>query len=581
MTKEFEYLQRQPNPVFSDARFTQKLELILKTMRFTAFLALIALLMVSFQSTAQAQSRLDVYAITGARIVVGNGTVIERGTVVVRKGLIEAVGASVSAPADAKVIDGTGLTIYPGLIDAHSNIGMPTSQARPAGPGQGGMQQASTSPASNSNFPTGLQPEKDAFSDLRGGDAQFEAARNAGITSALTVGRDGIFNGQSVLINMAGESVSAMVLKDRVAQHFSFRTIGGGVYPTSLLGTFSAFRQMLLDARRHAAMVRAYEANPRGLQRPPADRSIEALVPVVNGTMPIAFNAVTENEINRALGLIEEFKLNGMIVGGHEAWKTATRLKRSNVPVIFSLNLPKRTTAAAPEADAESLRTLRNRTETPKAPGILAKEGVKVVFTSGGLTNLNDFLANVAKVVEGGLSKEAAIRALTLGAAELFGVSDKLGTVETGKIANLIAVKGDIFPSDRFINHIFVDGRHFEQKERPRPQGQGGQQQPAASTASVAGAWAVSIDVPGSPLSGTLTLNQQGNALTGTLQTQLGPAAIKTGSVTGDSFTFTASVEFGGASIDITANGRVSGAQVSGTIDSPQGSVPFSGRRNP
>jgi imidazolonepropionase-like amidohydrolase len=564
------------------AHFKQTLEIFLKIMRITAFVALIALLMVSFQSTVTGQTRLDVYAITGVRVVVGNGSVIEKGTVVVRNGLIEAVGASVPTPADARVVDGTGMTIYPGLIDAHSNIGMPSAQApRPAGPGQGGMQQTVASSATNSNFPIGLQPEVDAFAALRGGDAQFEAARNAGFTSALTVGRDGVFNGQSVLINMAGESVSAMVVSDRVAQHFTFRTVGGGTYPTSLLGTFSAFRQMLLDARRHATLVKSYDANPKGLSRPPADRSIEALVPVVNGSMPIAFNAVTENEINRALGLIEEFKLKGMIVGGHEAWKSAARLKKLEVPVIFSVNLPKRTTASAPEADPETLATLRYRAETPKSPGVLVKEGVKVAFTSGGISNLNDFTSNVAKVVEAGMSKDAALRAMTLGAAELLGVADRLGSIEAGKIANLIVVRGDLLSSDRFINHIFVDGRHFEQKERPRPQGQQGGPQAATPSVNVTGAWAVSIDVPGSPLSGTLTLNQQGNALTGSLQTQLGPAAIKSGRVAGDTFTFTAAVEFGGASIDITANGKVDGAQVSGTIDSPQGSVAFSGRRNP
>lgn len=551
-------------------------------MRFTAFLALIALLMVSFQSTVTAQSRLDVYAITGVRIVVGNGTVIEKGTVVVRKGLIESVGASVTAPADARVIDGSGLTVYPGLIDAHSNIGMPSGQSpRPAGPGQGGMPQAAAPSSSNSNYPSGLQPEVDAFSALRGGDAQFEAGRSAGFTSALTVGRDGVFNGQSVFINMAGESVSAMAVKDRVAQHFTFRTVSGGAYPTSLLGTFSVFRQMMLDARRHANLVKAYEANPKGLQRPPADKSIEALVPVVNGSMPIAFNAVTENEVKRALGLIEEFKLNGMIVGGHEAWTVSSRLKKMNVPVIFSLNLPKRTTAGSPDADPESMRTLRSRAETPKAPGILSKDGVKVAFTSGGISNLGDFLSNASKVVEAGMPREAAIRAMTLGAAELFGVSDRLGSVEAGKIANLIVIKGDIFASDRFISHVFVDGRLFEQKERPRQQGPATGQQAPTANAGVAGTWAVSIEIPGNPIAGTLTLSQEGTSLSGILRTELGPAAIKTGRVTGDSFTFTASVEFGGANIDITANGRVSGAQVTGTIDSPQGSVPFSGRRNP
>jgi hypothetical protein len=137
-------------------------------------------------------------------------------------------------------------------------------------------------------------------------------------------------------------------------------------------------------------------------------------------------------------------------------------------------------------------------------------------------------------------------------------------------------VRGDIFSKDRFFSHIFVDGKLFEQKERPRT--------PTTTTASVAqvgGNYNITIDVPGQTLTGTLVMVQQGATITGTMQTQLGTSQIKDGRVTADGFSFASTVQFGGASIDINVGGKVSGATISGTIDSPQGSAPFSGTKIP
>src|SRR5688500_17509926 len=209
----------------------------------------------SLATHADAQS----YAITNARIVTVSGTTIEKGTVVVRDGLIAAVGADAKAPADAQVFDGTGLTVYPGFVDALTNVGMQT--ARPTGSPTPGASTTISPPAAQpvSNYPVGLRPELLAADDLRGGDAQFESARNAGFTTAVTVGRTGIFNGQSAVINLAGETVSGMIVKAPFAEHVSFTTVSGG-YPGSLLGTFSALRQMFLDAQRLQELQKMYAA---------------------------------------------------------------------------------------------------------------------------------------------------------------------------------------------------------------------------------------------------------------------------------------------------------------------------------
>ena len=188
------------------------------------------------------------YAITNARIVTVSGPAVEKGTVVVRDGLIAAVGADAKVPADAQVFDGSGMTVYPGFVDALTNVGMQAAGPQTS-PTPGGPAAAPASAPSNSNYPVGLRPEVVATDGLRSGEAQFESVRNAGFTTVVTVGRTGIFNGQSAIINLAGESVSGMILKAPFAENVSFATVSGQ-YPGSLLGTFSALRQMFLDAQR-------------------------------------------------------------------------------------------------------------------------------------------------------------------------------------------------------------------------------------------------------------------------------------------------------------------------------------------
>lgn len=535
-----------------------------------------------FVGFSQAQTRTDVYAVTNARIVTVSGATIEKGTVVVRGGLIESVGANLKPPGDARIIDGTNLTVYPGFFDTLTNLGLQTNAA-PAPPtrGQGGQAAAAASAPTTSNYAEGLRPEESAYDNLKAGDSQFETARNAGITTALTVGRTGIFNGQSAVINLAGDSVSEIVIKTPFAEHFSFVTLQTGQFPTSLMGTFAVFRQMMLDAQRQRDLKKVYAKEPRGLPRPDSDKSLDTLISLLDGEMPIVFNVNSEREIERALDLQKEFGLKAVIAGGQEAYKVADRLKAQNVPVLLSLNFPKRTTAASPEADPEPMELLRLRAETPKNAGRLQQAGVKFAFESGGLTSYNDFFGNAGKAVENGLAKDAAIRAMTLGAAEILGVDKTLGSIETGKIADLTVVRGDLLGKDRVVTHVFVDGRMFEQKEpskRPNTPPNG---TPSGGNAAVGGNYTINIQIPGQPLTGTLALTQQGETLGGTLQTPLGTTPIKDGKATAEGFSFSATIDFGGSQIDIVVKGTVSGNQISGTIESPQGPVTFTGTRNP
>jgi imidazolonepropionase-like amidohydrolase len=538
-------------------------------------------------SYADAQTRLETFVITNAQIATVSGPKLSRGTIVVRNGLIESVGENVRVPADARVIDGAGLTVYPGFFDTYTSLGL--TAAAPQLPRVQGQPQIqittvqAAQPQSNSNYPDGLQPEENVVDQIKAGEAQFETNRNAGFTTVLTVSRNGIFNGQSAVIDLAGDSVSSMIIRAPFAEHITFTTLRTGGFPGSLMGTFAAIRQMFLDAQRLQETRKIYDKNPRGIKRPETDKSLDAVLPILNREIPIVFNANSEIEIVRALNLAKEFNLNAIIAGGQEAWKVADRLKAQNVPVLLSLNYPKRTTAASPEADAESLEILRLRAETPKGASRLAQAGVKFAFQSGGMTNINDFLTNANKSVENGLSKDAAIRAMTLSAAEILGVDNRLGSIEAGKIANLTVSRGDILAKDKTITHVFVDGKLFEQKEKPKtPAGT----QPAtgaqpSALAQVGGNYTISIEIPGQPTQGTLNLTQQEAILTGNFQTPFGNVPIKDGKVTAEGFSFTASVEFSGSTVELAVSGRVTGNQISGTMTAPQGTFPFSGTKTP
>ncbi len=511
---------------------------------------------------------LDTYAITNARIVTVSGTPIERGTVVIRDGLIAAVGVGVAAPADARVIDGSGLTVYPGLIDSSTSLGIPqpTPAAQPTTGGAAAafaQLRAQTSPtvALNSTQPAGLQPEVLAEDFLRPGGEQIEAARAAGITTALTAPRQGIWMGQSALINLSGETAQQMIVRSPVALHVGFTPLRSGGYPSSLMGVFAVLRQMLLDAGRYREAQLAYERSPRGTRRPDQDRSLAALLPVLDGALPVVMYADREREIARALDLAEEFKLKAIIAGGLESAKVADRLRERKVPVLLSLNFPRRTTAAMPEADPEPVRVLRERVEAPKTAARLVNARTRFAFQSGALTNMADFSANLLRAIEAGLGREDALRALTIWPAEIFGVSDRLGSIETGKIANLLVTRGDLFDRNRAIRHIFIDGRPID-LARSAPGS------PAGGGAALAtGTWTLNINLGSGDLAATLTLQQEGERLSGSIQGGLGAGEIANASAgMGGEIRFTVPVTLEGQAAEATFAGRIIGNEMQGTV---------------
>ena len=391
-----------------------------------------------------------VFAIRNARIITVSGPDIENGTVVIRDGKIEAVGANVTVPTGAQTIDGNGLSVYPGMIDAGTNMGLVEVP-------QGANGTVDTSEVGE------LNPNAKAIVAVNPHSAHIAVTRVEGITNALTAPTGGLISGQAALINLLGTAPKEMAVVPQVALVINYPRIGfgGGGFggfqqqQTANLSDILAanerqvdqVRKMLRDAEAYGRAQDAY-AKDKSLPRPDRNVVLEPLVPYVRGEQPVMFRADREAEIRGAIKFAEEMKLKPIILGGNDAWKVANLLKEKNVPVILTgiLSLPLR--------EDDPYDALYEN------PAKLQAAGVRFCISTGDpgaeARNLAQYAGMAAAF---GLSKADAVKAVTLYPAQIMNVADRLGSIEAGKMANLVVTDGDLLEIRSRIRYLFIDGR--------------------------------------------------------------------------------------------------------------------------
>ncbi len=518
----------------------------------------------------------DTWALTNARIQTVTKGVIDKGTILIRKGLIEAVGPAVAIPADARVVDLAGKTVSPGLIDLTSSLGLPTPAAGGGGPGGGGGGAAAAS------GPRGLEPERDAAREFKAAPADVKPLRDAGIAAVLVAPSRGLFRGMSALIPLRDSVNDSEVIRSQVAMHIGYQGVPGD-YPGTLLGVIAYQRQTLFDAQRQGLIEDRYRTNPRGIERPENDPGLDALVPVVRGQKPAFLDANNENEIRRAVRLAREFNLKAAIVGATEGFEATDAL--AGRPTVVSVNFPQpaQTTGwsyrlsqrRAPNDSAAAAREAQRMIEGNAAT--LNKAGIKIALASGG-TRPADFLGNVRKAIAAGLPASVALEALTIRPAELAGAGDILGSIEAGKIANLVVSTGEVLSDSAKISAVFVDGIQYEVAPPPaRAAGGGG-----GTPAQMGGSWTMTLNSPQGPLELTMTIAQNGAGFSGSMTSQLGTTEITGGEIAGRTATWTTVIQAGGQAITLNYRGEVDGNRMSGSADLGSfGSATFTAERKP
>ncbi len=410
------------------------------------------------------------HAFKNARLVVSPNKTIEKGTLLIRDGVVVAVGADVQIPADARVWDLNGKTVYPGIIDAYTEIAPEASRTDPA------LAELLGAKYWNSNITPQVRGDR-----IYKNDAELnKKLRSQGIVARLVAPSRGLIKGTSALISTSDDPATQSMLKLQVAQHGALtiprvpREQREGQqrdeqrpYPTSPMGAYTLVRQALYDAQWYTAAQAAADKEPT-LPRPERNDAMEALQQQLAAKIPFIIDASDELYALRVANIAKEFDLNAIIRGGGKEYRLIDAIAANRIPVIVPVNFPRSPNVASPEAAlAVSLEDLMDWDLAVENPARLDQAGVKIALCTQGLRDKAGFLAAVRKAVVRGLSKPAAIRAMTISSAELLGVSDRLGTLDNGKLASFIITDGDLFEEKTKVLETWVEGKRHEVVSMP------------------------------------------------------------------------------------------------------------------
>ena len=385
------------------------------------------------------------FAIANARIVTVSGATIENGTILIQDGRIAAIGANVSVPAGAERIDGRGLSVYPGMIDAATNLGLaeiPLGANATVDVAETGDMNA------NAKAITGINPHS----------SHVNVTRVNGITTVLSMPVGGTIAGQTAVINLWGSTQGEMAVVPSFGLLVNFprlTTFAGFGQPqvefsqavTQRERRLDDLRKAFRDAENYARVKDAY-AKDKTLPYPGVNLKMDAMIPFIRGERPVLFRAERERDIRAIARFVEEMKIKGIIVGGQEAWKAADLLIKNNIPVIYTniYNLPVRD-----DDDYDYLF---------EAPSKLQKAGVKFAVSTGNDgAEVRDLPYQAGLAAAYGLSREEALKSVTLYPAQILGIADRLGSLEQGKIANIVVADGDLLEPRTNVRYLFINGR--------------------------------------------------------------------------------------------------------------------------
>lgn len=547
-----------------------------------AFCALIMLILLSVSPRAMAQDDKVLvpvsraYALTRVNIIQAPGRKIESGTVIIRNGLIHAVGKNIAIPPDAITIKTDSMYVYAGFIDglSHTGIEKPREdqgRERPRDPGN---------PTSDK---AGITPQQNVRELLSSTDHSVEDFRAAGFTAAHVVPWGKMMPGNGSVVLLGGESVNAMILSDRFS-FYAELTPAERVYPTTVMGVMAKWRDLYRQAVIARDYQRVYASNSSGIERPVSDQVLESFYPVIDKRQPVFFKAEQLLEIQRILTLQKDLGFNVMLGELQEGWDLLPKIRAANVKVFLSLALPeeKKTEKAdtTQKADPE-----REALEKRKVESLAHRIGQAAAFQNAsmrfGFSALNvrasEVSSNLRKMIAAGLSEETALASLTTIPAEFLGLSDRLGSIDPGKIANLVVCDKPYFNEKAKVRYVFVDGKFYKIEAR--------QTKPADPNVKVIveGEWTLTMTLPQAKTSATLTIRKEGNNLAGTISGgQLSNSiALEAVEVEGTTLKFAYTVTVGTQAQKISVEAKVEGTTFKGNASVGAESFPVEGKKIP
>ncbi|MBS1977981.1 MAG: amidohydrolase family protein [Bacteroidetes bacterium] len=556
-------------------------------MKFSMRSILMAVVMLT-PAWLRAQDEVDLkpvtrtYAITNVNIIQGPGRKIEMGTILLKDGLIVNAGKGIAIPSDAVVIKADSMYAYAGFIDGLTRAGVTKPKEE--------QREKVKDPGNPTPERAGITPQTDVRAFLNPADKGLEELRNLGFTTVQVVPYGNFLPGQSAIVNTAGSSGDAMVLINKASLYSEF-TPAQGVYPATVLGVMSKYR----DLYRQAAQAKSYEAlyasNRNGLERPANDKILEAFYPVIDQRVPVLFRTEKLLDANRAMTLKNDLGFSLVLADLKDGWPLINKIKSSGARVFLSLDLPeelkkdskkdakdsKASTPAQVEKEALDKRKAEAIANYTAQAAAFQKAGVPFGFTSMSAKS-KDIQANLRRMIAAGLPEDAALAALTTTPAQMLGLSDRMGTIDNGKMANLVISDKPYFNEKAKVRYVFVDGVAYKMEVKETKKSD-----PNAKV-EIEGSWSTVTQGPQGNSDGKVVFKKDGSGYSGTVSggRLTSPVDLQSVSLDGNSLTYSYTVTFGSNSVKIDVEVSVEGDSFKGTTTAGRfGSSSIEGTRDP
>jgi hypothetical protein len=519
------------------------------------------------------------YALTHATIVQAPGRKIEDGTVVIKNGLIHAVGKNVAIPADAIIIKADSLFIYAGFIDGLSHTGL-------VKPKEETPKDKVKDPGNPPNDRAGITPEADVRSFLIPTEKSIEELRSVGFTTAHVVPYGRMLPGSGSIIQLSGTASDRMVLLPKTSLYAEF-TVADRIYPNTVLGIMAKWRELYRQATLSKSYETLYASNRSGLERPATDRVVEAFYPVIDKRTPVFFSAAKFLEAQRALMLQSDLGFSLVLGDLKEGWDMIPKIKSSGTKVFLSLDLPedkkevKKTDKKDQPVDQEKETLEKRRLEfVGKYNGqasTFQKAGVVYGFSALSVKT-KDIQPNLRKMIKAGLTEDQALAGLTTNPAQLLGLSDRLGSVDNGKIANLVLSNKPYFNEKAKVRYVFVEGVLYKIDATEAAKAN------AATAVDVAGGWTVTTETAEGKSEEKVVFKKSDTSVSGSITGGriLVPTDLTAVSVEGNNLTYSYTIKLNGQDTKVEVKAVVEGESFKGTATvGDTGDYPVEGKREP
>lgn len=513
------------------------------------------------------------YAITGATIIPSPGQKIEKGTVVVKNGLIVAVGKDVAIPPDAIVIQGDSMFVYAGFIDgfSHTGVAYPKNEKK----------EKVKFPGNPPPDRAGITPQLDVRNFINTSDKAITDLRDQGFGVAQVVPHGNLLPGQAAIVLLSGEEPDRMTLFARSAM-YSELSGTPGVYPATIMAVMAKWRELYRQAVMSKSYEAMYAANPSGLERPTSNQELESFYPIINRRQQVLFKADNIMDIQRVITLKNDLGFQLTIGDVKEAWPIINKVKNSGANVFLSLSLP--TAIKKDNTNTDTISEERQALEKRKTEAIanheaqasgFAKAGIRFGFSANSVQP-KDIRSNLRRMIAAGLTEDAALSALTTSPAQMLGLSAQLGTIEPGKIANLVLTDKSYFAEKTNVKYVFVEGRMHSAEQASQPTN--------GKKADIKGTWSYLTDTPQGKGGGKLVIKESGGNYSGTITNNFSGQETSVNDIwlSGSALSFNYTIDAGGSMIKIEVSATVNGNSFDGSMTAGQyGTFPMNAKKDP